>query len=59
MKLTGEFTSLEEPIDDSETAIVVVLSPDGPDFDGSERQIDPMEPTRKLKLPICQVHPLI
>jgi hypothetical protein len=57
VKLTGEFTLLEEPIDDSETAIVVVLSPDGPDFDGSERQIDPMVPTRKLRLPIVRSIP--
>jgi hypothetical protein len=57
VKLTGEFISLEEPIDDSDTAIVVVLSADGSDFDGSERRIDPMEPTRKLRLSIIRSIP--
>jgi hypothetical protein len=57
VKLTGEFISLEEPIDDSDTAIVVVLSANGSDFDGSERRIDPMEPTRKLRLSIVMSIP--
>jgi hypothetical protein len=44
VKLTGEFTSLEEPTDDSDMAIVVVFSADGSDFIGSERRIYPKEP---------------
>jgi hypothetical protein len=44
VKLTGEFTSLEEPTDDSDMAIVVVFSADGSDFVGSERRIYPKEP---------------
>jgi hypothetical protein len=36
-KLTGEFTSLEEPTDDPEIVIVLILLADGPDFAGSER----------------------
>jgi hypothetical protein len=31
VKLTGEFTSLEEPTDDSNIVVVAVLSADGPD----------------------------
>jgi hypothetical protein len=53
-KLAGEFTSLEEPTDDSELAADVVFSADGPEFIGSERRIDPREPTRKLRLPIVR-----
>jgi hypothetical protein len=45
VKLTGEFTSLEEPTDDSDIAIVTVFPVDGSDFDRSERQIEPKEPT--------------
>jgi hypothetical protein len=33
-KLTGEFTSLEEPTDDSDTATVLDLLADGPGFAG-------------------------
>jgi hypothetical protein len=54
VKLTGEFTSLEEPIDDSDIAIVVVSLADGSDFGGSERRIEPKEPTRKFRLPIVR-----
>jgi hypothetical protein len=53
-KLTGEFTSLEEPIDDSDIAILAVLPADRSDFVGSERRIDPKEPTQKLRLPIVR-----
>jgi hypothetical protein len=49
-KLTGEFTSLEEPTDDSDITIVAVLLADGSEFVRSERRIDPKEPTRKLRL---------
>jgi hypothetical protein len=52
VKLIGEFTSLEEPTDDSDIAIVTVFHANGSDFDGSDRQIDPKEPTRKFRLPI-------
>jgi hypothetical protein len=53
-KLTGEFTSLEEPADDSDIAIVVVLLADISDFVESERQIEPKDPTRKFRLPIVR-----
>jgi hypothetical protein len=45
VKLTGEFTSLEEPADDYDTAIVVVFPADGFDFIGSKRGIECKEPT--------------
>jgi hypothetical protein len=54
VKLIGEFTSLEEPIDDSDIAAVAVFPADGPDFVGSERRIEPREPTRKFRLPIVR-----
>jgi hypothetical protein len=54
VKLTGEFTLLEEPIDDSDIAIVMVFPTDGSDFIGSERRIEPKEPTRKFGLPIIR-----
>jgi hypothetical protein len=41
VKLTGKFTSLEEPTDDSDIATDVVFSADGPNFVGSERQVVP------------------
>jgi hypothetical protein len=44
-KLTGEFTSLEEPTDDPDIVIVLVLHADGPDLAGSERQVQPEGPT--------------
>jgi hypothetical protein len=54
VKLTGEFTSLEEPTDDSDIAAVVIFPADGPDFVGSERRIEPREPTQKFRLPIVK-----
>jgi hypothetical protein len=36
-KLTGEFTSVEEPTDDSDTATVLDSLADGPSFTESER----------------------
>jgi hypothetical protein len=54
LKLTGEFTLLEDPTDDSDMAAEVVSSTDGPDFVGSERRIVPKEPMRKLRLPIVK-----
>jgi hypothetical protein len=54
LKLTGEFTSLEEPADDSDLAVNAVFSADGPDFVGFERRIDPREPTQKLRLLIVR-----
>jgi hypothetical protein len=45
VKLTGEFTSLEEPTDDSYIAIVAVFPADGSDFIGFEGRIKPKEPT--------------
>jgi hypothetical protein len=53
-KLTGEFTSLEKPTNDSDMAIVAVVPADRSDFVGFERQIDPKEPTRKFRLPIVR-----
>jgi hypothetical protein len=50
VKLTDEFTSLEEPTDDSDMAIVVVVPADGSDFVRSKRRIEPKEPTRKFRL---------
>jgi hypothetical protein len=44
-KLTGEFTSLEEPTDDSDLAEDAVYPADRPKFIKSERRIDPREPT--------------
>jgi hypothetical protein len=44
-RLTGEFASLEEPTDDPDLAIILVLFLDGPDFAGSERQVEPDGPT--------------
>jgi hypothetical protein len=52
VKLTGEFTSLEEPTDDSDIAIVAVLLADGSNFVESERRIEPKDPTRKFRLRI-------
>jgi hypothetical protein len=51
VKLTGEFTSLEEPTDDFDIAAVAVFPADRPGFAGSQRRIEPKEPTRKFKLP--------
>jgi hypothetical protein len=44
-RLTGEFTSLEEPTDDPDLAIVLVLLADGPNFTGSERRVEAEGPT--------------
>jgi hypothetical protein len=45
VKPTGEFTSLEEPTNDSNIATVAVFPADRPDSVGSERQIEPKDPT--------------
>jgi hypothetical protein len=45
MKLTGEFTSLEELTGDSDIAVVAVFPVDGPNFVRSERWIEPSAPT--------------
>jgi hypothetical protein len=52
MKLTSEFTSLEEPTDDLDIAIVFALLADGSGFAGSERRIELKNLTQKLRLPI-------
>jgi hypothetical protein len=52
VKLTSEFTSLEEPTDDPDTVIVLALLADGSGFAGSERRVEPEDPMRKLRLPI-------
>jgi hypothetical protein len=54
VKLTGEFTLLEEPTDDSDIATDAVFSAERPDLVGSERQIIPREPTQKLRLLIVR-----
>jgi hypothetical protein len=51
-KLTGEFTSLEEPTDDPDIVIVLVLLADGSGFVGSERRVELKNLTQKLRLPI-------
>jgi hypothetical protein len=51
-KLTGEFISLEEPTDDRDIVIVLVLLADGSGFTGSERRIELENLTQKLRLPI-------
>jgi hypothetical protein len=51
-KLTGKFTSLEEPTDDPDVVIVFTFLADGSSFIRSERQIEPKSPTQKLRLPI-------
>jgi hypothetical protein len=53
-KLTGEFTSLEEPSDDSDVVSALDLLANGPSFAGSERRIEPNDPTRKFRLPIVK-----
>jgi hypothetical protein len=50
--LTGEFTSLEEPSDDSIIAFVSVSLADGSIFIGSERRVEPEGPMKIFKLPI-------
>jgi hypothetical protein len=50
VRLTGEFTSLEEPTDDLDVVILSVLLADGPNFIGSERRVEPEGPMQKLKL---------
>jgi hypothetical protein len=54
VKLTGEFTSLEELTNDYDNTAVVVFPVDAPDFVGSERRIEPREPTQKFRLPIIR-----
>jgi hypothetical protein len=51
VKLTDEFTSLEEPSDDYAVVSILDLLADGPGFAGSERRIKPNDPTRKFRLP--------
>jgi hypothetical protein len=54
VKLTGEFTSLEEPTDDLDTVIVLVSLADRSGFAGSERRIEPEDPTQKFRLLIIK-----
>jgi hypothetical protein len=44
LKLASEFTSLEEPADDSDIASDAVFTADGPDFIGSGRRVVPKDP---------------
>jgi hypothetical protein len=54
VKLTSEFTSLEEPTDDPDTVIVLVSLDDGSDFAGSKRRVEPEYLTQKFRLPIVR-----
>jgi hypothetical protein len=51
-KLTEEFTLLEEPTDDPDIVIVLVLLADGSGFVGSERRVELENLTQQLRLPI-------
>jgi hypothetical protein len=51
-KLTGEFTSLEEPTDNPDIVTVLILLAGGSSFVGSEGRIVPKSLTQKLRLPI-------
>jgi hypothetical protein len=51
-KLTSEFTSLEEPFDDSNVSSASGLFADRSGFVESERQDEPDGPTMMLKLPM-------
>jgi hypothetical protein len=51
-RLTGEFTSLEEPSDDSSITTVSGSIADGSGFVESERRVEPECPIKMLKLPI-------
>jgi hypothetical protein len=53
-KLTGKFTSLEEPSDYYDIISVLDLLADGPGFAESERRIKPSDPMRKFRLPIVK-----
>jgi hypothetical protein len=53
-KLTGEFTSLEEPSDDYDVVSILDLLADGPSFAESKRRIEPSDPTRKFRLSIIK-----
>jgi hypothetical protein len=44
--LTGEFTSLDEPTDVFEVAVIAVFLADGPKFTGSKRWVEPRDPTQ-------------
>jgi hypothetical protein len=52
VKLTGEFTLLEEPTDDPDIVTILTLFTDGSSFVGSKGRIAPESPTQKLRLPI-------
>jgi hypothetical protein len=51
-KLTSEFTSLQEPTDDLDIVIVLVLLADGSGFVGSKMRVELENPTQKLRLSI-------
>jgi hypothetical protein len=52
VKLTGEFTSLEEPTNNPDIAIVLISLADGSSFAVSERRVKPKDLTQKFRLPI-------
>jgi hypothetical protein len=47
-KLTGEFTSLEEPTDDPDIVIVLILLADGPDLVDLKGESNPKVQCRNL-----------
>jgi hypothetical protein len=51
VKLTGEFTLLEEPSNYSSIVSILDLLADGPSFARSERRIKPNDLTQKFRLP--------
>jgi hypothetical protein len=54
LKLTGEFTSLEEPTKAFNFAAEAVFTVDGPEFMRSEMRTEPRDPMRKLRLLIVR-----
>jgi hypothetical protein len=54
LKLTDEFTSLKEPTRVFDFAADVVFPTDGPEFIKSERQTEPRDLMRKLRLTIIR-----
>jgi hypothetical protein len=54
MELTDEFTSREEPCDDSDIVSVLDFIADGPGFARSERRIEPTDLMQKFRLLIVK-----
>jgi hypothetical protein len=54
VKLTGEFTSLQEPTDDSDIVIFLFWLVDESSFAGFERRVKPKDLTRMFRLLIIK-----